>query len=546
MPNAKDFVGSFETEFDGQQCWKAIGDIRVSYLDLSSKITAYLEMHSEPLAVGAVLWTLRMIGETPETARPTVIFCCRDERHRTAAMEAIKKSCILEDYPVFALRHSPQAPMSTNGLVMMSGSVAKDPLQLSRQEDLALHWSPPTISESDIPLSEIPTGQRKPKRDSPKQLLKTVAVPVYSKGPNLGSGSSLLTEDAKMARDGAQATVGGGIRLHGRSYIMTAAHPFTQVPLSPQIRDTETPTCHSRAESDPENNRPSNGKDQNGCEDPEAVAERSSSLRRTTTSLPTSAHQFHAGDGETSPLHHQMQLLLPVGNLWFSSMVDSLPELDYALVAPTGSVPFRADLYSTAGTLASRQHRYLQFPKFASKKALQCTVGTRAYTKAASSPTAEGEFDPMPAFIRLPNTQKYQEVYSVKFSHALAKGDCGAWVLKTSSKSLLGHIVAGSPADGLVYIVPFYQVAEDMENVFQLPPSPEYDPSYDGVYNQSNRLGISHDGGLSPTMQSQRRPGPYDAVGYIRRDGAVFDRDELYEEYRPYDPYDHDSYDHRN
>jgi hypothetical protein len=29
--------------------------------------------------------------------------------------------------------------------------------------------------------------------------------------------------------------------------------------------------------------------------------------------------------------------------------------------------------------------------------------------------------------------------------------------------------------------------------------------------------------------------GAYDAVGYIRRDGEVYDEDEVYEEYRGYD-----------
>ncbi|KAI4924696.1 hypothetical protein J4E85_007813 [Alternaria conjuncta] len=46
-------------------------------------------------------------------------------------------------------------------------------------------------------------------------------------------------------------------------------------------------------------------------------------------------------------------------------------------------------------------------------------------------------------------------------------------------------------------------------------------------------------GGNPSASTAPQRSGPYDAVGYIRRDGAVFDRDEVYEEYRPYDPYAH-------
>jgi hypothetical protein len=46
-------------------------------------------------------------------------------------------------------------------------------------------------------------------------------------------------------------------------------------------------------------------------------------------------------------------------------------------------------------------------------------------------------------------------------------------------------------------------------------------------------------GGLLPHQTAPRRPEPYDAVGYVRSDGEVYDRDEVYEEYRPYDPYAH-------
>lgn len=573
--NAMDFVGPYETEFDGQQCWKAVGQIRVIYLEVLSKITAYLEEHSEPLAVGVVLLTLRMIGATPETAIPTVIFCCKDEHHRTTAMKAIKKSCILDDYPGLALKNSPHAPKSTDELVMMSGAVARNISQLSRQ-NIELGVSRPTRSETSSSRGRT-TGQRQLRRDSPKQILETVAVPIFSEGFSLGSGSPLLTEGAKMAREGAQATIGGLIRVHGQSYIMTAAHPFAQVPSSPQIRNRGKTTYHSRVESDPENNWPSNGKDQNHCEDPEVAAARLSAVRHTSTHLRIFPYEVSSADFESFSLPQQVELLLPIGNLWFSSMVESAsrPQLDYALIAPTESAQFRADF----DIAASPQFTYLQYPKFASKEDLQHTVNTQAYTKAASSSVANGELDPMPAFVRMPNIQKYQEVYSVQFSHALAQGDCGAWVLDSFSQSLLGHIVAGSPEDGLAYIVPFYQVAEDMKRVLRLSqnqrydpsantpytelhvrgisynlrdpevePSDDskgmstlesngYDPSADSTYTKVYGRGISHDGRLSPTILNTRGPGPYDAVGYIRRDGSIHDKDEIYEEYRPHNPY---------
>ena len=46
-------------------------------------------------------------------------------------------------------------------------------------------------------------------------------------------------------------------------------------------------------------------------------------------------------------------------------------------------------------------------------------------------------------------------------------------------------------------------------------------------------------GASHPNRAAEQHAGPYDAVGYIRRDGAVYDREEVYEEYRPYDPNAH-------
>jgi hypothetical protein len=45
-------------------------------------------------------------------------------------------------------------------------------------------------------------------------------------------------------------------------------------------------------------------------------------------------------------------------------------------------------------------------------------------------------------------------------------------------------------------------------------------------------------GGFLPHQTVPRRSEPYDAVGYVRWDGEVCDRDEVYEEYRPYDSSD--------
>jgi hypothetical protein len=65
------------------------------------------------------------------------------------------------------------------------------------------------------------------------------------------------------------------------------------------------------------------------------------------------------------------------------------------------------------------------------------------------------------------------------------------------------------------------------------PQVPTYDPSHDPQYTSAMRS-LAYDSFLR--YDANRHNGPYDAVGYIRRDGDVYDNDEVYEEYRTHDP----------
>lgn len=152
----------------------------------------------------------------------------------------------------------------------------------------------------------------------------------------------------------------------------------------------------------------------------------------------------------------------PVGRLLFSSIVDSKPELDYALILPNAA-PVNFDV---GAFIHRRQIGVVELPEYTDKEQMRCLESGLVTSVTASAGLVRGYIDSTPAFIRAPNTSRYQEVYSVKFESALALGDCGSWVVNAESHTLYGHVITGSPEDGLAYIVPAYQVFEDLGQYF--------------------------------------------------------------------------------
>jgi hypothetical protein len=59
-----------------------------------------------------------------------------------------------------------------------------------------------------------------------------------------------------------------------------------------------------------------------------------------------------------------------------------------------------------------------------------------------------------PSFVRLPHSTTYQKVLVCKMQQPLVSGDCGSWVRSVDLSKVFGHIIAGSPTTGLVWVMP--------------------------------------------------------------------------------------------
>lgn len=92
-----------------ESIWEAIGPARDAFEILAPEIKNYLERSIEPISCW-VSWSVYMIGRAIRTAKPTIIFCCENLRHRRDIRKAIKDSGILDLYPGFKTGHMPRPP----------------------------------------------------------------------------------------------------------------------------------------------------------------------------------------------------------------------------------------------------------------------------------------------------------------------------------------------------------------------------------------------------------------------------------------------------
>lgn len=80
----------------------------------------------------------------------------------------------------------------------------------------------------------------------------------------------------------------------------------------------------------------------------------------------------------------------------------------------------------------------------------------------ASGTVISGKLLGSPSYMRLPHTNRFQEVFTAQLSPPLVTGDSGCWVRDKRSNGLYGHVVAGSPETGLVIIVPARSILPEL------------------------------------------------------------------------------------
>ncbi|CAO2655364.1 Nn.00g104280.m01.CDS01 [Neocucurbitaria sp. VM-36] len=429
-------VGRFIANIGNQSCWEAIGPARKAFLSLGQNIRQYLDTYSEPTSTW-ITWSIYMVGYAPETAVPTIIFCCEDETHRKRIRNTVRDSNILEGYAGIALKHLPRAP-DYNQLVQLASSpdtevIEKHPGQVSSP------YGPVILSTSRH---------------------ARIGCPLYIRMPS----------HFNAAR---KATAGGVIRIHGKQCLTTAAHAFAYSAINSSNSSQDEDLHFSDSDEDGEtmsatsySSEFSQPQDDDSLWSP--TSSRSSSIvappldkDATTSDEPASEGASDFTNPETEPNSRDHLVPRPdtasmIGKALFLSTEGLQPDLDYALIRlmeDSSGVSDDEDLESA---------KALVLPIPTTAEDFRHLKSTSVTAETASARTVSGHISATPVYLRIPNATTYQEVYYVKLKKALANGDCGSWVFDAGSGSLHGHIVAGSPDNGTAYIVPAYQIFDDI------------------------------------------------------------------------------------
>lgn len=445
-PNPEASVGRFIVRIGKESCWEAVGPARDVFVTLGEEIKRYLDDFSEPLPA-CVTWSIYMVGNTPESANPTIIFCCDEVAQRKEVRNTVRESKITAAYPSIALKHLPRAPDYNQLVLLASQTVESDTVMASH------------LGTND---SETPSRRNKPL--------------IFSTSGQIVPGAQLLIKSTHQDARARKATLGGVVRVGQNYYCMTTAHALAEdtglpAPIEPYEDELLFSDSEMNDESDDEEGEITSRGSLSSVSSQGDADSRYSSPPRSCSSSSDSWADVDALSQATSHIlegiPHTDPDATPVTSLdtlndfpistplvidFFLSSIDGPhPELDYALL----EIP---------STFLSSLKAVGLPNDFQRTSITPLNPGDiRIFSCLASKGRVVGWLSQKPSYMRLPNSKISQQVYTVRLDAALQKGDSGAWVLGLDSGFLYGHIVAGSPGSGIAYIVPSGQIFDEIE-----------------------------------------------------------------------------------
>ncbi|KAF4628032.1 hypothetical protein G7Y89_g10122 [Cudoniella acicularis] len=445
-------------------CWEAIGPAQALWRDvLQTEVDQCLNKSGQifPKPVGKSMY---MIGRNEKGARPIIIFC--GEKHwREVAMKTVQDSGLLDKYPGVITGARDLPPEAGNDFQELP-------------TDQGVEWSPHEVLY--VP-SERSCG---------------VQIFVQAKG-------GIQQPEVHLRK----ATGGGIIRCGEKYYYLTAAHAFgDKTTFKGYARlQQQTLSCDGDfkfgVEVDYDTDREEEDIDDDEClmeMVSEGSATSTSGESDTTTSLELSSPDTLQ---LTSPLHPRPgdvqlgsqqdsnesvnrlsaqfeetgQATSPSGSsekklhykvLGDRSTFTGTTDLDFALIHIETPHPFTFnEIQWQVGSKTKIIHpeSIAQEPKNANIIAVTGSAGV-----------LEGHLSGTPSFWNDPHSLASRQFWTVRLAGRLSNGDCGSWVIDAETGDLYGHIVAGSPSNGVAYIMPTCQIQDYFENsaeywTFELP-----------------------------------------------------------------------------
>jgi hypothetical protein len=115
-PNPEMSIGVECSPLGKNNCWEAIGPARAISIDIYRETKEVLDEYSEFLAENelipcSIMFGIYMVGRKESSANPTLIICSGPKKPRQKALDLIRSSGILRDYPGVLLAGASQSPI---------------------------------------------------------------------------------------------------------------------------------------------------------------------------------------------------------------------------------------------------------------------------------------------------------------------------------------------------------------------------------------------------------------------------------------------------
>ncbi|RWA09379.1 hypothetical protein EKO27_g5722 [Xylaria grammica] len=435
-PNPEQSIGRFICKVGNQSVWEAQGEARETFNTIAPDIKRYLDSCVEPIP-SWVTWSMYMMGHTTGSACPTIVFCCDASAHRREVRDTIKNSGILDRYPGVKTGHMPRAP-DFDHLVPLA--------------------APKNNSDNKIKIQL-------------QMRHNALGMPLF------------VTGSARGQQFSTKATIGGVIRVRGKYFYTTAAHPFQGQPDLPSPlgrtdfrnqgnRDIDDDACSFDGDSDTNFEVESERSSFNNT-----VLADEAQFRSYEELFQSRTKEQEALDQATGNDNSRRTMPRPIEEP--NPNYESRPtpnasmrgvEFDYRgefFLAPRDSPGTEADFALLEATDSRHWVPNVVSTNTNSKIAVTSLSGTG---RGNSTPTSiqaltsrgniQGRLSGTPFYARAPNDRAFQKMLCANFSSSLEKGDCGTWVIDAGTGGLYGHIIAGSPSSGTALIKLFGDVFE--------------------------------------------------------------------------------------
>lgn len=446
-PDPESSVGKFCGTKKGRfKCWKAKGPAHEVFQHMSIDIKELLEKDCGPVpSSNFVHFDIFMIGETPATAIPHIMFSCKKREPRKEALAAVRKSEILSHYtPGIELGHWDYPPYlkdlqflgSSTEPVDSDESTATSQCHLTPVYDKNKPWK---VSAMQLQLSPSSNGLGSLRKATVGSILEVADKRFYLAPahifPGCNSPQHILSDDDIQEGD-SDCEFGGFENEDGSLGEEDEVEFMSQYSMSPESSDVES-------ESDFDSEDYSSDVDFEEIpsieprKKPSIDEESRFASELSALEVVESARELHS-------------TRLEVKSPSFTSV-----ELDCALIE-----------------VSDNDYLTITLPTFSRTSVCQVGPGDVDVTTMTGSGTSlTGTLSGRPLYIRFPDTRKYQKAFVADFADYLQPGDCGSIVRNARTGDIYGHIFAGSVESKVAYIIPAMDVLEVIERNFNVSPT---------------------------------------------------------------------------